>query len=98
MIMSDMIIFMALFSMFLANYGLAMYVCYPRTGSREWQTAPAFNNIDESLLELFQLAFMGNPIKIFFLDEQEHYLLRTSYFVLLTSYYLLPTTYFVLLA
>ena len=43
---------MALFLMFLANYGSAMYICYPRTGSKTHGTAPNFNSMDGALLEL----------------------------------------------
>ena len=68
MIASDMVIFMALFSMFFANYGLAMYICYPRTGSQQWGFSPAFNTFYEAAIELFELAFMGDPIKVFFTD------------------------------
>jgi len=65
MIQNDMVIFMALFAMFFLNYGLAMYITYPRTGQMSFDLAPHFNNLQGASLELFELAFQGDPIKIF---------------------------------
>ena len=59
---------MALFVMFFANYCIAMYLCYPRTAGRSQPFVPNFNSLTGSLIELFKLAFMGDPIRVF-VDE-----------------------------
>ena len=55
-----MLVFLALFFMFFLNYGLAMYICYPRTADFHVGIAPNFNSIQGAALELFELAFQGN--------------------------------------
>ena len=54
--------------MFLFNYGLALYVSYPKYGDIHQPWAPAFNTLQGALLAMSELAFFGDPVKVFVTD------------------------------
>ena len=68
MIMHDITMYVALFMVFFATYGLSMYVCYPRAGDHMQKYAPNFNSQMGAFHELIELALTGEPIKISQLD------------------------------
>ena len=70
MVAHDISIFLALFMMFLFNYGFAMYICYPRVGYFGPPYAPHFNYFLGAVQEMAELAITGDAIRLF-LDVQQ---------------------------
>mmetsp|Transcript_15896 Transcript_15896/g.36188 ORF Transcript_15896/g.36188 Transcript_15896/m.36188 type:complete len:906 (-) Transcript_15896:167-2884(-) len=91
MLASDVTDFVLLFVIFLMNYGLAMYISYPRAGSQTLEQVGSFNNPIDALNDLVTLAFTGDPIILNLDRAQLQSLTTTEYadFIFFVIFYLI---------
>jgi hypothetical protein len=61
MLKRDLMVFLILFSFFMAMFYFALYILYPRAGSVYLPQVMPFNKAKNGIRSLFELAFTGSP-------------------------------------